>query len=110
MINYSNDGHIYKDFRKHNKIGGIIMKIISIEATPNPNSMRVVFDTELPSGTSHNYRKSDAETASEPAASLLKLDGIKGIYHVMNFMAIEKDSDVEWEEILANVEAIIPKN
>ena len=48
------------------------MKIISIEPTPNPNSMRVVFDTELPSGTSHNYRKSDAETASEPAASLLK--------------------------------------
>ena len=86
------------------------MKIISIEATPNPNSMRVVFDTELPSGTSHNYRKNDAETASEPAASLLKLDGIKGIYHVMNFMAIEKDSDVEWEGILTNIEAIIPKN
>ena len=63
--------------------------------------MRVVFDTELPSGTSHNYRKSDAETASEPAASLLKVDGINGIYHVMNFMAIEKDPDVEWDEILA---------
>lgn len=85
------------------------MKIISIDRTPNPNSMRVVFDTELPSGTSHNYRKNDAETANEPAASLLKLEGINGIYHVMNFMAIEKDSDVEWEEILTNVESIIPK-
>jgi hypothetical protein len=85
------------------------MKIISIEATPNPNSMRVVFDTELPSGTSHNYRKSDAEKASEPAASLLKVDGINGIYHVMNFMAIEKDPGVEWEEILAKVETVIPK-
>ncbi|QUW22406.1 NifU N-terminal domain-containing protein [Sporosarcina sp. Marseille-Q4063] len=85
------------------------MKIISIEATPNPNSMRVVFDTQLPDGTSHNYRKSDAETASEPAASLLKVDGINGIYHVMNFMAIEKDPSIEWETILADVEAIIPK-
>jgi hypothetical protein len=85
------------------------MKIISIEATPNPNSMRVVFDTELPAGTSHNYRKSDAETASEPAASLLKVDGINGIYHVMNFMAIEKDPGVDWEEILAKIEAVIPK-
>ncbi|MBO1915445.1 NifU N-terminal domain-containing protein, partial [Microvirga sp. 3-52] len=34
---------------------------------------------------------------------------INGIYHVMNFMAIEKDPSVEWEEILAKVEAIIPK-
>lgn len=85
------------------------MEILSIEATPNPNSMRVVFDTELPSGTSHNYRKSDAETATEPAASLLKLDGINGIYHVMNFMAIEKNSDVEWEDILTSIESIIPK-
>lgn len=85
------------------------MKIISIDRTPNPNSMRVVFDTELPTGTSHNYRKNDAETAAEPAASILKLDGINGIYHIMNFMAIEKDSDVEWEEILASVESIISK-
>lgn len=85
------------------------MKIISIEATPNPNSMRVVFDTELPAGTSHNYRKSDGETASEPAASLLKVEGINGIYHVMNFMAIEKDPSVEWDEILAKIEAVIPK-
>ncbi|MCZ2258276.1 NifU N-terminal domain-containing protein [Sporosarcina sp. G11-34] len=85
------------------------MKIISIEQTPNPNSMRIVLDTELPSGTSHNYMKKDAETASEPAASLLNIDGIKGIYHVMNFMAVERSGDVEWEDILANIESIIPK-
>ena len=66
------------------------MKILSIEPTPNPNSMRIVLDTELPSGTSHNYTKNDAETADEPIASLLNIDGIKGIYHVMNFMAVER--------------------
>lgn len=85
------------------------MKITAIEATPNPNSMRIVLDTELPSGTSHNYKKKDAETAVEPAASVLKVNGVNGIYHVMNFMAVERDSDVEWDEILANIETIIPK-
>lgn len=85
------------------------MKITAIEPTPNPNSMRIVFDTELPAGTSHNYTKNDADKASEPLSSLLKVNGIKGIYHVMNFMAVERNGDVEWEEILADVEAIIPK-
>lgn len=85
------------------------MKITSIEATPNPNSMRVVFDTELPAGESHNYHKRDADSATEPAASILKLTGVNGIYHVMNFMAIEKAPDVEWEDILPSIEAIIPK-
>lgn len=86
------------------------MKILSIEQTPNPNSMRVVLDTELPSGTSHNYKKSDVETASEPAASVLKIQGINGVYHVMNFMAVEKDPTVEWDEIISEIEAAIPSN
>lgn len=86
------------------------MKIVAIEQTPNPNSMRVVLDTELPSGTSYNYKKSDVDTAVEPAASVLKINGVNGIYHVMNFMAVERSGDVEWEEILPAIEAVIPKN
>ena len=33
------------------------MKIVTIEPTPSPNSMKIVLDTELPKGTSHNYKK-----------------------------------------------------
>jgi len=85
------------------------MKILIIEPTPNPNSMRIVFDTELPSGTSYNYTKQDAETAAEPMTQILNIPGINGIYHVMNFMAVEKTSDVEWDEILPKIITIIPK-
>lgn len=85
------------------------MKILSIEPTPNPNSMRIVLDTELPAGTSFNLKKGDAEAASEPMASLLNVNGVNGIYHVMNFMAVERSGDVEWEAILAEIQAIIPK-
>lgn len=86
------------------------MKILSIERTPNPNAMRVVLSTELPSGTSYNYKKSDVETASEPHASLLKIEGLQGIYHVMNFMAIEKSVDSEWDQILEEVKSVLPMN
>lgn len=86
------------------------MKITAIERTPNPNSMRVVFDTELPGMESFNYKKSDAETAQEPAASILKLEGIEGIYHVMNFMAVEKNGDVEWEVLVPQIEKAVESN
>ena len=68
--------------------------------------MKIVLDTELPNGTSHNYKKSDAETASFPASALLNINGVKGIYHVMNFMAVERISNVAWESILADVQAV----
>jgi hypothetical protein len=82
------------------------MKLVTIEPTPSPNSMKIVVDTELPKGTSHNYKKNDAETASYPASALLNIHGVKGIYHVMNFMAIERIGNVAWESILADVQAI----
>ena len=46
------------------------MKIVTIEPTPSPNSMKIVLDTELPKGMSHNYKKSDAETASISSFSI----------------------------------------
>lgn len=82
------------------------MKIITVEPTPSPNSMKIVLDTELPSGTSHNYKKSDADGAPHPMSALLNINGIRGIYHVMNFMAVERAGNVPWEAILADVQAV----
>lgn len=84
------------------------MKIINIEQTPNPNSVRIVLTTELPSGESTNYLKANQNGAQEPFASLLNIEGLVGIYHVLNFMAVEKDSNTEWDDILPQVHSIIP--
>ncbi len=82
------------------------MNIVTIEPTPSPNSMKIVLDTELPKGTGLNYKKEDAATAPHPVAALLGITGVKGIYHVMNFMAIERVGNVAWESILADVQAV----
>ncbi len=82
------------------------MNIVTIEPTPSPNSMKIVLDTELPKGTGLNYKKEDSATAPHPVAALLNITGVKGIYHVMNFMAIERIGNVAWESILAEVQAV----
>ncbi|WP_301107897.1 virulence factor [Sporosarcina sp.] len=83
------------------------MKIKTIEPTPSPNSMKIVMDTPLPDGTSHNYKKKDEAQAPEPIRSLLAIHGIKGIYHVLDFMAVERIGNVPWETILAEVRAVL---
>ena len=41
------------------------MKILSIEPTPSPNSMKIVIDQDLPFGKSFNYTKDNIEQAPE---------------------------------------------
>ncbi|MHA6260846.1 conserved virulence factor C family protein [Sporosarcina sp. CAU 1771] len=82
------------------------MKIVTIEPTPSPNSMKIILDMELPSGTSHNYKKADVETAPHPISDLLSINGIRGIYHVMDFLAVERVGNVAWETILSEVQTV----
>ncbi|WP_438318775.1 virulence factor [Sporosarcina sp. FA9] len=83
------------------------MKIVTVEPTPSPNSMKIVVDTELPMGTSFNYKKDDAATAPHPLSALLAINGIRGIYHVMNFLAVERAGNVAWETILSDVQSVL---
>ena len=53
------------------------MKIVTIEPTPSPNSMKIIVDEELPMGISHNYKKEDAETAPHPVSDILASKGSK---------------------------------
>lgn len=82
------------------------MKIITIEPTPSPNSMKIVVDVSLPMGIGHNYKKEDTGKAPYPVSEILAIKGVKGIYHVMDFMAVERIGNVPWEDILAEVQAI----
>ncbi len=68
------------------------MKIVTIEPTPSPNSMKIVIDEELPFGKSFNYTKDNASTAPDAIQAILKVEGVKGVYHVADFLAIERNA------------------
>ncbi|MRX70911.1 virulence factor [Bacillus lacus] len=79
------------------------MNIVSIEPTPSPNTMKVLLNQELPAGKSNNYKKDQAAQAPEMIASLLSIEGVKGIYHVADFLAIERNAKYDWKGILSEV-------
>ncbi|KAA9021681.1 conserved virulence factor C family protein [Niallia endozanthoxylica] len=79
------------------------MKIKSIEPTPSPNTMKVILNQELPMGKSNNYKKNQAEGAPDVIKEILQIDGVKGVYHVADFLAVERNAKFDWKEILQKV-------
>lgn len=79
------------------------MKIVTIEPTPSPNTMKVILDQELPFGTANNYNEKNKQNAPKEIQEILSIEGVKGVYHVADFLAVERISKYDWENILAAV-------
>lgn len=79
------------------------MKIMAIEPTPSPNTMKINLNEELPMGTSNNYKKDNAEEAPKVIQDILAIEGIRGVYHVADFLAVERNAKYDWKELLAQV-------
>ncbi|ARV43783.1 conserved virulence factor C family protein [Bacillus inaquosorum] len=79
------------------------MKIKSIEPTPSPNTMKVILTEELPAGKSNNYKPDQAEGAPPVIAEILNIEGVKGVYHVADFLAVERNARYDWKDILPKV-------
>lgn len=84
------------------------MKIVSIEPTPSPNSMKINLNVELPEGQNVNYKIGDSlDDAPSYISELFAIKGVKGIYHVMDFIALERNPKVAWEDILPLVREVL---
>ncbi|PLR81095.1 virulence factor [Bacillus canaveralius] len=79
------------------------MKILAIEPTPSPNTMKIILDRELPMGQSNNYKKDHVEGAPDLIKSILNVEGVKGVYHVADFLAVERNAKYDWKQILPQV-------
>ncbi|MEW5567806.1 conserved virulence factor C family protein [Rossellomorea marisflavi] len=79
------------------------MRILSIEPTPSPNTMKVLLDEELKAGRSNNYKKDQADGAPPVIKTILSIEGIKGVYHVADFLAVERNAKYDWQSLLSEV-------
>ncbi len=85
--------------------GGIkYMEILRIEPTPSPNTMKVVLSYTREDKLSNTYKKVE-ETQPRFINQLLSIDGITSIFHVMNFLAVDKAPKADWEVILPDIKA-----
>ncbi|WP_077324196.1 conserved virulence factor C family protein [Virgibacillus siamensis] len=84
------------------------MKITSIEPTPSPYSMKINVDEPLADGKTENYKvDTDLTNAPDYVQELFNINGVKGLYRVIDFIALERHARVPWEEILPEVREVL---
>lgn len=82
------------------------MKIISIEPTPSPNSMKLNMDESLPVGVRETYTKKNGTGAPEEVQKLLAVQGVISVFHAADFIAVDRSSKGDWQFILAQAREI----
>ncbi|MDP5273284.1 conserved virulence factor C family protein [Chengkuizengella axinellae] len=82
------------------------MKILSIEPTPSPNSMKINIDESLPTGVRKTYTSENKENAPELMKKILGIDGVVSIFHTVDFLAIDRLPNADWKMILGQVKEI----
>jgi len=86
------------------------MKLISIEPTPSPNSMKLNVDEMLPRGRRLTFKTSEAGDAPEPLQQLLQIDGVRSLFRTADFIALDRKSGADWARILAEAGQILQQN
>lgn len=83
------------------------MKLVSIEPTPSPHSMKINVTEELAEGESLNFKLGDLLTdAPDYIKDLLEIDGIINVFRVADFITIARQPRKRWEEIIPEVQKL----
>ena len=71
---------------------------IQTEVTPNPNSLKFLPGKSVSNNGSFEVTKKE-DTDSELVRNLLSVNGVTGVFLGADFISINKNEDINWEEI-----------
>ena len=83
------------------------MKLLSIETTPNPNSMKLNLDERLAKGVAITYTHENRGDCPAYIDKILAIPGVSSVFRVEDFMAIQRKPTAGWEDILSQARAVL---
>ncbi|QGQ98858.1 virulence factor [Paenibacillus psychroresistens] len=86
------------------------MKIISMEPTPSPNSMKLNLDVRLPDGIQYTFTQSNKQSAPEYGQKLLSIPDVSSYFQTADFIALDRLSRGSWQLILEKAREILGKS
>lgn len=78
------------------------MEIINIATTPNPNTMKIDLNIDSGDNKPNTYTKLK-EGQPDFINAVLDVEGVKSIFQAMNFISVDKNSEVDWDTLLPNI-------
>jgi Fe-S cluster biogenesis protein NfuA len=84
---------------------------VSLEFTPNPNTLKYSVNRELlASGAANFTRKEDAKDRSPLADRLFAVPGIAAVMIGRNFVTVTKADDGDWEQVHRSASTLIEEH
>jgi Fe-S cluster biogenesis protein NfuA len=84
---------------------------VSLEFTPNPNTLKYSVNRKLlEKGAANFTKKEDAEKRSPLANKLLGIEGISGVMIGKDFVTITKTEDGDWDHVHRNASDTIDRH
>jgi len=81
---------------------------VSLEFTPNPNTLKYSVNRQLLAAGAANFtKKEDADAQSPLAAKLFGVAGISGVMIGKNFVTITKTEEGDWDVVHKNASSLI---
>lgn len=80
------------------------MKIVFIEPTPSPNTMKLHLDETLAPGQRKTYTSDNERSAPSWIQQMLQIPGVKSVFHTADFVALDRKGNADWSSILASVQ------
>jgi hypothetical protein len=79
------------------------VKLLSIETTPNPNSMKLNLEERLAKGVAITYTHENRGDCPAYIDKILAIPGVSSVFRVEDFMAIQRKPTAGWEDILSQL-------
>jgi hypothetical protein len=83
------------------------VKLLSIETTPNPNSMKLNLDERLAKGLAITYTHENRGNVPAYIDKILAIPGVSSVFRVEDFMAIQRKPTAGWEDILSQARVVL---
>ncbi|WP_440894894.1 NifU N-terminal domain-containing protein [Amphibacillus sp. Q70] len=85
------------------------MTVIS-EATPNPNAMKFISNTQIFPGDASISVMPGQSSDYDVLNQLMKLEEVDNVFGYQFFITVNKKSDIEWDTLIPKVEAIMEEH
>jgi hypothetical protein len=83
------------------------VKLLSIETTPSPNSMKLNLDERLAKGVAITYTNENRGDCPASIEKILAIPGVSSVFRVADWMAIQRKPTAGWEGILSQARVVL---
>ena len=85
------------------------VKVLNVEATPNPHALKFVVDGRVTEGGARSFESPTEADAHPLARALFELGAVKTVFFMPSFVTVSKEPATEWAELQPRIEQALAR-